>query len=535
MDNTTPYSEGDPDAPICVVVEAPAKWEMIKSRPLVGESGRVFEECLHAAGLIRREIQIVNVSRKPIKGVDSLLGKGGNFTPEGQEVLDDFKGRLQARSPRVLIPMGNLALAACHGESGITKWRGSPLRPTGIHEGAWSIPTFHPASTLPGRGPFTNRYSIVSDIKKAKRYADDPDVAPPERNLHIHPTFSEADSYLTQLDGDDHTFGFDIEVLNFQVSCISFSHDPMYAMSIPFVGDVWSEEDEARIWRSIAALFSNPRCTAVAHNAMFDVSFLYLQNAIRILNKIHCTMVMHRILYPDFPASLQFVTSNYTDEPYYKDDKQIWQRPWEDPDRFYKYNCRDSAVCIEAYYPLAEEIYNDVDYHWTYENTMSMFEPCLYMMARGVLVDTVKLNEVKTEVQGTLDEKEAELNDVAEQPFNPGSPKQCIQYFYGVKGIKPYINRKTSNPTCDDKALARIVRRFNLPEARLTQEIRGLRKLRDTYLNMVFDKDGRLRCTYDPRGTASGRLSSKKTIFGTGLNMQNLHPKFKGFITTDGE
>jgi DNA polymerase I-like protein with 3'-5' exonuclease and polymerase domains len=329
------------------------------------------------------------------------------------------------------------------------------------------------------------------------------------------------------------TFAFDIEILNFQVSCISFSHDPLYAMSIPFVGDVWGETDEAHIWRLIAGVFANPRCTAVAHNAMFDVSFLYLQNAIRILNKIHCTMVMHRILYPDFPAKLEFVTSTYTDEPYYKDDKQIWTRPWEDPDTFFRYNCRDSAVCIEAYYPLAEEIYSDIDYHWTYENTMSLFEPCLYMMSRGVRIDLDRLAEVKKDVQGNLDMKEEELKDAAEIPFNPGSYKQCISYFYGLKGIKPYINRKTGNPTCDDKALARIIRRYNLPEARLTQEIRALRKLRDTYLELDYDKDGRLRCTYDPRGTVSGRLSSKKTIFGTGLNMQNLHPRFKGFITID--
>jgi uracil-DNA glycosylase family 4 len=399
---TTPYSEGDPNAPILIVAEAPAKWEMVKGRPLVGESGRVFEECLHAAGLIRREVQIANVSRRPIKGGDSLVTKSGSFTEEGKEALADFQGRLCQTKPRVIVPMGNIALTACTGEYGITKWRGSPLRLDSVYPGSWAVPTFHPASTLPGRGPFTNRYTIVSDLKKARRFAEDPNAGPPARTLHIHPTISEVESYLSQLDGDDMTFAFDIEILNFQVSCISFSHDPLYAMSIPFVGDVWGETDEAHIWRLIAGVFANPRCTAVAHNAMFDVSFLYLQNAIRILNKIHCTMVMHRILYPDFPAKLEFVTSTYTDEPYYKDDKQIWTRPWEDPDTFFRYNCRDSAVCIEAYYPLAEEIYSDIDYHWTYENTMSLFEPCLYMMSRGVRIDLDRLAEVKKDVQGNL-------------------------------------------------------------------------------------------------------------------------------------
>jgi hypothetical protein len=47
---------------------------------------------------------------------------------------------------------------------------------------------------------------------------------------------------------------------------------------------------------------------------------------------------------------------------------------------------------------------------------------------------------------------------------------------------------------------------------------------------VAFDADGRLRCSWNPRGTKFGRLSSSQTIFGTGMNLQNLSPKFKGFI-----
>lgn len=46
----------------------------------------------------------------------------------------------------------------------------------------------------------------------------------------------------------------------------------------------------------------------------------------------------------------------------------------------------------------------------------------------------------------------------------------------------------------------------------------------------------RLRCAFNPSGTTSGRLSSGKTIFGTGTNMQNLprDPKvFKQFLMAD--
>jgi len=75
--------------------------------------------------------------------------------------------------------------------------------------------------------------------------------------------------------------------------------------------------------------------------------------------------------------------------------------------------------------------------------------------------------------------------------------------------------------------------RKGLYEATLVQDIRGMRKMIGTYLDMDYDKDGRLRCSYNPRGTKFGRLSSAKTIFGTGMNMQNLPLEFKGFLVPD--
>ena len=529
--NTTPYSEGSKDAPILFLAEAPAKWEMIKGRPLVGESGTIFDKSLYHSGLIRSEVQIANVLRNPTNSIDPYLSKG-SLTDRGRDAVDDLKQRLRDCRARVVVPMGNLALKACTDEFAISKWRGSPT-PSTIEGIPWAIPTYHPASTMIGRGPYINRHVIISDIKKAKRISEAERFEYPRRHLHIFPTFQEVVQYLRSIDGYPKPVAFDIEIYNFQVSCISFAHKPDYSISIPFVGDKWTEEEECIIWQLIAAVLENPKNTLVAHNAMFDVSFLYLQNQIRTRATIHDTMIMQRILAPDFPAALQFITSIYTDEPYYKDDKQIWKTPEKDEEKFYRYNAKDSAVTIECFPPLFEDIMKDKDFRWTYENTMSLFEPCLYMMARGVKLDLENLSKLKESVREQIKERESDLRDIVGSDLNYNSPKQCIEYFYGHKGIKPYINRKTSRPTVDDKALARIVRKYNLPEARLVQELRGLSKLYGTYLDLDYDKDGRLRCTYDIRGTTSGRLSSKKTIFETGMNMQNLDPRFKGFVVCD--
>jgi hypothetical protein len=492
----------------------------------------VFNELLHQAGLTRAECAIENTVRTPIADIDLYLGKKG-LTEKGREAQADLFARLEKRSAKVLLPMGNLALCALSGNQQITKRRGS-LQPS-LLPNRMILPTIHPAATLEGRGPYTARYMISWDMKKAARYANE---GPPnlDRTLLTRPSHAEVMAHL-ELCLDSKHVAFDIECLNNQVSCISFAPSPKLSMCIPILGlggSYWPEHDEARIWRGIASLLYDKRVGKIAQNAMFDVSFLLLVYGIFTRGTIHDTMIAQRVLYPDFPSSLEFICSAYTDEPYYKDDRKIWSRPEKDIDRFYLYNAKDSSVCHEAWERglLPELLKNESDLQ-TYRMTMANFEPCLYAMCKGIKIERDELEKTKVELKAELAVLEGEMKAVQEGEFNWRSSAQCIKYFYGTKGLKPYINRKTGNPTCDDIALSRIVRRDNLEEARILQRLRSLDKLLGTYVESAFDADDRLRCFYNPRGTTTGRLSSSKTVFDTGLNMQNLHPRFKYFLVPD--
>lgn len=539
LTRSTPYSEGDPAAKILFVAEAPARYEMIDGKPLVGPSGKVFNECLHKAGITRHQVSIANVCREPISSTAPYIDKNNRLTERGREQTEDLYSRLRNHTPNVIVPLGALA-TACFTDRigpkvGITKLRGSILGTSKEVQALAKkcIPALHPASTLPGRGPFVNIYTITSDIRKAVAQSGFREYSPPQRKLQIWPKLEEIRDFLEYC-RECRRFAYDIEIHNLQVSCISFAPSPWLSMSIPFSGDIWDAETEAYIWKLIAELFSDKNCVAIAQYGMFDVSFLLLQNKIRIRCKPEDTYIKQRVCYPDFPASLEFMCSTYTEEPYYKDDRKMWNRIQEDPGTFYTYNARDSAVTIECDDVLeGQELDKHPNLRYVYENTMSHFEACLYMMARGVRLNQKKLKDTQEQVRDELAAKEAELNEVAEVPFNANSPKQCIQYFYGIKGIKPYVNRKTGKPTCDDTALTRIFRRTHLVEAKVCQEIRALAKLKGTYLDLQFDPDGYLRCFYNPRGTTTGRLSSSKTVFERGLNMQNLHPRFKYFIVPD--
>lgn len=201
---------------------------------------------------------------------------------------------------------------------------------------------------------------------------------------------------------------------------------------------------------------------------------------------------------------------------------------------FLEYSALDAACTLEIY----QNFWPDLQDGFKIANdlTMSLFPVLMFMQTRGIRVDKIKLEKTKVDIIRSSHEKKEELNRLVGRELNVDSPKQCQEYFYRELGITPYRN-KAGNPTVDDLSLQRLVRGTakhpGLRQAKLVQEIRGLNKLYGTYLTMEFDADSRIRTSFNPRGTKFGRLSSSKTVFGTGGNLQNLPDEFKEFLVPD--
>lgn len=199
-------------------------------------------------------------------------------------------------------------------------------------------------------------------------------------------------------------------------------------------------------------------------------------------------------------------------------------------------DCIGTLMCANAF---RDEI-DKYGFRDTYNHTIDLYKPLMYMQGRGIKVDAVRLKDTSVRIKHLMEELQEKIDATCGRHVNPLSSPDCQKYFYLEKGIAPYYKRGTggkSTVTCDDKALTRIARgtssRRGYPEAALIQRYRGYNKLRGTYLEINFDLDGRLRCSYNPRGTKFGRLSSSETIFETGTNMQNLPEEFKGFLVSD--
>lgn len=311
---------GSQQAKIAIVGEAPGAYEDSQLKPFVGPAGSVLEQCLHAAGLIRGEVYLTNVVkvRPPKNDIAPYFSPTkGTFSADGYKWVQELREELNSHGANVIVACGATALAALTGVHKIMKFRGYVMESQGLEQARKVIPCIHPAAAL--RGQYILRHLIVEDLKKAKSQAGTRELVRPARQLVYD--FGNAGEVLEWLDyfAAQPLVCFDIEVLNFELACISFSSDPAIAVSVPLAGR-WSESDEALIWRGLQKVLGNPEIVKVGQNLIFDIQFLLSRCGIEVRGPVHDTMIAHHILYPELPKGLGFLGSLYCGaQRYWKD------------------------------------------------------------------------------------------------------------------------------------------------------------------------------------------------------------------------
>jgi len=146
------FADGNPQARLMFVGEAPGRDEDIEGLPFVGRSGKLLDLMLRAIGLDRSQVYIANIVpwRPP-----------GNRTPTPQEsqiCLPFIRRQIELADPDILVCLGGPSAQTLLGiKEGITKTRGRWYTfDTGKRE-IRAMPTFHPAFLL--RSPLQKRFA----------------------------------------------------------------------------------------------------------------------------------------------------------------------------------------------------------------------------------------------------------------------------------------------------------------------------------------------------------------------------------------
>lgn len=530
------FPDGDKNATIALIGEAPGSEEERANKGFVGASGQLLFRIAAGAGITRTSCYITNVikERPPGNDVSKFIEfkKGKVYPTELYKEYETYLYKeLDTVYSNVFVAVGAVALYALTRQQLITKRRGSILQGVEAIHGRKVIPIIHPAAAL---RQYLITQSIASDFQRISEESHYPEIRLPIRNIVIKPSYMDSLAFLERCLGVD-LVAFDIEVMREEVSCISFALSPSEVISIPFslAGDnYFSPEQEATIWRKIGQILADEKIAKVGQNIVFDATFLYTRFGILTKN-YDDTMIAHKLMYPDLPMGLDYITSTYTKEPYYKDEGKKWFNLGGTQEDFWIYNAKDSAVCIEAFPRIKASLENanNID---VYHHQKDLVSPLTYMQYRGIKMNAKGMKEESIKAGIEIETLTKQLKELTGYDINPASSKQVQSYFYDVKGEKPYLNRSTGKPTADKDAIKRLSRK-GYEEARILQKISQLSYNKSHYLDVTLDSDNRLRCSFNPVGTRYGRLSSSETIFDTGTNMQNLPDDFRKFLLADDD
>jgi len=546
-----PYTRGNPYAKIVVVGEAPGAREErafmdgAKDTAFVGAAGKIGDKILLDASIPPESVYFTNVlKRRPPE--NNLLAVPWSEILTNIELLKKEICRLP--NCTILVPVGNLALWALteinklkldkEGKwikilSGITNYRGSILSSVSLNSDGLTkkvIPTFHFAYT--GR-VWKTRPTVVADFKRIREDSAFSQLRHPSPEYVIRPSKKEIVDYC-EFAATQKAITTDIED---SPLCVGVSHSKDYAMCIPFQeadsSPVWSVEDEATVHRAVHKLFSNHKGHVghfYYHDAYLYHHYGWLEALLhRFYGTVFDTFSAHVCLYAELPHSLQYLTSIYTREPYYKDEGRKWT-PKDPVEQVWLYNCKDITTTHECMEELHKELREVNYYEFFQQYYMDLFPHLLQSMVRGMRLDELKRSNARREYLKKIISAQEELHRVigrpsVDLPRKVESPKEWnkVEGYFNVKS-----NPQVSNVLTElNINLASTQEKYLRKEAARNAEarpiikgilsVRSFRDIHSRYLVPRLGHDHRFHYTLKA-ATETGRLASSKDPLHYGNN-----------------
>jgi uracil-DNA glycosylase len=510
---------GNPSAKLMLVGEAPGANEEEQGLPFVGPAGEIVNDCLRLAGTDRSEVYVTNVCKvrppnNEIRRLEELGVKLEHFIPQlWQEV--------EAINPNCILAIGNTALKALTGETGINNFRGSilPNKHSGVPKVVASI---HPASLFHNTDgkmrSYRDKAFIQFDFQRAVQQSLFREYRKPDRLLHIAHNSLDLIRFLDRnIARGFRRIAYDIETFKAIPMCISFAFSRYESISVPLF-DLESKSrpdgiplsDMEFIWRTIADLLLDTQYSLIGHNLKFDQG--RLENiGLPTTWPYFDTQLGFHTMYPELPKKLAFVASVLTEEPYYKDDLEEYNPKKQALEKRLIYNARDSAVTFEVFeeeYKHLEEV-GMLDYF--FEVQMPKHKFYYQMERRGIKQDLKCRKWLRSKYERYSRWLHTAVTRGVGHEVNVNSNGMGGQVAKALfLDLKCPVRKDTRSETLNMLMLNAVKDDLRRGVIKNMLQERKVRKTVSTYLKCKLWPDERIRTTYNITGTETDRTSTSK-------------------------
>lgn len=352
-------------SPIWELGEAPGADEDRSGYPFTGPSGWEFDRMLADAGFDKGDLCFTNPYkiRPPDNDLDRIQERGipkDVFEEQFFEELFEYK-------PTFIIPNGAVSLGLLCPDTIdrktkkpiITNWRGSLLTSFKLPWPHYVIPNVHPAYILRNWSERDFCIFIHQKIKEEFDYWKVHKILQPlpSRQLLFEPSYEDAVEYLIHCLAAKFV-SVDLELLARRVPFVfGFSYDPSHALSLEMLNANWTPQQLRKIWRLTDEILKSKQIVGQNYTE-FDANWIDCLGFNPGIDKCHDTRVRHHVLWPELPHSLQFMTIQYTRQPYYKDEGRGWHLG-RNLGQLKRYNCLDASVTLEIFHEQEKEFEED--------------------------------------------------------------------------------------------------------------------------------------------------------------------------------
>lgn len=307
---------------LALIGEAPGQEEIEEGRPFIGAAGRTLDRILRTANIERKACFVGNVFREKLVGNDlaqERVARGEGWKEFETWHVEKLAAELREVDPCLLVAFGETALRYLTGlPYTVSSVRGTTRNGAGLFE-RWRVFTaYHPAFVMRSWKMFV---PTVADLVKANALAKEPKGVP-ARKLNVAPNILEVEHFLSGPCMETDLLSVDIETAHKVglIKGVAFAPSSTEGIYVPFIansasGCYWENpETEARAWAAVRKCLESDVPKLGQNFGNYDLPWLFEKAGIYVKAFQEDLMLLHKVMFPELPASLEFIAGCYSEQ-----------------------------------------------------------------------------------------------------------------------------------------------------------------------------------------------------------------------------